>query len=353
MAQLPTDPAVYGDASRPVRFDPWHVLKEVHWADDKPPPINPDGGICLHEFGAFYLFANTRLVIDTAKTPVADSAQGIYSIWFRQIAKNPGIPEIAYNELFGRMELMHAESADLTGLFGGWLGGSDFFGAATGPLNLTVVDGDGILATEMRTDFLTTEIDQDDGKWHHIFCSWESPDSMVCFIDGVERSGPAFPGNGSTILYGLGVSAFDGLQSGDPGNAATIRKTFIPRGSPEVAILGTDWLNGTSGMFAELYFAPGQFSADVTKFRTADGKPADLGADGSIPTGIKPLVYGCANTLVYLRGRHLRIPPVMTQLGSIDAARTTITITGYGDVIFFDGHYPPPLDPWFPDPPPS
>jgi hypothetical protein len=50
------------------------------------------------------------------------------------------------------------------------------------------------------------------------------------------------------------------------------------------------------GDLAELYFAPGQYidlsvEANRRKFRSAIGKPADLGSDGSTPTGTAPLIF--------------------------------------------------------------
>ena len=52
------------------------------------------------------------------------------------------------------------------------------------------------------------------------------------------------------------------------------------------------------GALAEFYFAPNQFldfsvEANRRKFITAEGTPANLGADGSLPTGTAPLIY-CA-----------------------------------------------------------
>jgi hypothetical protein len=50
------------------------------------------------------------------------------------------------------------------------------------------------------------------------------------------------------------------------------------------------------GGMAELFFAPGQFldfsvQSNRRKFRSSGGKPISLGADGSTPTGTKPLIY--------------------------------------------------------------
>lgn len=55
---------------------------------------------------------------------------------------------------------------------------------------------------------------------------------------------------------------------------------------------GTKW----DGYLAELYWYPGQYLdlsvlANRRKFITANGKPANLGVDGSTPLGSAPLVY--------------------------------------------------------------
>jgi len=52
----------------------------------------------------------------------------------------------------------------------------------------------------------------------------------------------------------------------------------------------------SNGAISEFYFAPNQYldlsvEANRRKFITADGKPADLGADGSTPTGTAPAIY--------------------------------------------------------------
>lgn len=53
------------------------------------------------------------------------------------------------------------------------------------------------------------------------------------------------------------------------------------------------WLNGC---LSEVYIAQGQYidlssSGNRLKFRSAGGLPVDLGATGSVPTGVAPLVY--------------------------------------------------------------
>ena len=50
------------------------------------------------------------------------------------------------------------------------------------------------------------------------------------------------------------------------------------------------------GGLAEYYYAPGQYinfniESNRRKFINADGTPVDLGADGSTPTGSRPMMY--------------------------------------------------------------
>lgn len=71
-----------------------------------------------------------------------------------------------------------------------------------------------------------------------------------------------------------------------------------------VDFTATDWRIGAnfadilrySGCLSEVWFGPGQaldlsIEANRRKFIDADGKPVDLGADGSTPTGTAPLIY--------------------------------------------------------------
>lgn len=91
-------------------------------------------------------------------------------------------------------------------------------------------------------------------------------------------------------------------------------------------------VGGTSkldGCLAEFYFAPGQFldfsnSANRAKF-ISGGKPVDLGADGSTPTGTAPIVYqrmadGAAATTF---ATNLGSGGNFTITGSLDVASTS------------------------------
>lgn len=113
------------------------------------------------------------------------------------------------------------------------------------------------------------------GGWYHILQSWQGTGS--------------FPGNFHSYIND--VSNADETSGVEPGSGIDYS-------------LYTHWYLGADrdgaanfvGGIAELYFAPNQFldfsnSSNRRKFITSGGKPVDLGADGSLPTGTKPLVY--------------------------------------------------------------
>lgn len=95
----------------------------------------------------------------------------------------------------------------------------------------------------------------------------------------------------------------------------------------------SNWAVGarTSGSFlfdgcmAEVYFAPGQFldfsvTANRRKFITV-GKPADLGSDGSTPTGIAPILY--LNNVAQTFGVNKGTGGDFTVTGTLTPANTT------------------------------
>lgn len=118
----------------------------------------------------------------------------------------------------------------------------------------------------------------DDGTtWHHIVYAADTNFSA---------------GNKIVKIIADGVDVTSNIADGD----AAFDIGFNPT-TPEWTIGATvagaaKW----NGCLAEVYIAPGQFldltsSANVQKFRSSGGKPVNLGADGSTPTGTAPLGY--------------------------------------------------------------
>lgn len=109
--------------------------------------------------------------------------------------------------------------------------------------------------------------------WHHILIAWDvSAAYFKVFKDGVDVTG-ASTINNRNLKWGSVTEWIIGEYIPSDGNGSKI----------------------DAGL-AEFYFAPGQFlditvSANLRKFRTSDGKPANLGSTGSSPTGSVPLIY--------------------------------------------------------------
>lgn len=105
--------------------------------------------------------------------------------------------------------------------------------------------------------------------WHHIAVSWDlaTPGSGQVYLDGVsDISSTTYTDD--TIDYA----------------AATVSR---------IGALGTDASGKFNGAMAEFWFDDTRvdFSTELTKFRSAAGKPVDLGADGSTPTGSSPVIF--------------------------------------------------------------
>lgn len=118
------------------------------------------------------------------------------------------------------------------------------------------------------------------GAWHHVLAS-------VDIGDGIRQV--AYDG---TLIssWDTDTAATGSFKWGSVGSVAshywTVGGTKFSFGE----------LGKMDGAMAEFYFAPGQSldlseATNIEKFRTSDGKPVDLGADGSIPTGTTPLIY--------------------------------------------------------------
>lgn len=110
------------------------------------------------------------------------------------------------------------------------------------------------------------------GTWVHVLSSWDAAAS-------------------ARHLYINGTSDKGGIDTGSNNNAG-----YSSFDDSVVGAFATDGTAKWDGGMAELYFAPGQYldlsvQANREKFRNSSGKPVDLGATGSNPTGTSPALY--------------------------------------------------------------
>ena len=127
------------------------------------------------------------------------------------------------------------------------------------------------VATSNRVFLVSSAVAVEAGGWKHYLASWDVA-------------------TGASHLY---VDDVSDLASETNINDALNYTT--DEASIGATTIGTNKLDG---VLSELYFAPGQYldfsvEANRRKFITAEGTPANLGADGSLPTGTAPLIY-CA-----------------------------------------------------------
>lgn len=107
-----------------------------------------------------------------------------------------------------------------------------------------------------------------DGQWHHLLASWDLADvaRRHLYIDGVDVTQPVIFTNDD-----------------------------INWSQPQMSVGLNNGIGGDGGLLAELWldnsYLDLSIQANREKFRTAAGKPAVLGLDGSTPTGQVPLVY--------------------------------------------------------------
>lgn len=119
------------------------------------------------------------------------------------------------------------------------------------------------------------------GEWHHGICSWDlATGTSIMYVDDVEEAAPS-----------------------------TVVDDTIDYTKDRAAIASIDGIPFFDGEMSELYFTTEfidiSVEANRRKFITSDGKPADLGADGSTPTGNQPIVYISGDASVWNDGTNL------------------------------------------------
>ena len=138
-------------------------------------------------------------------------------------------------------------------------------------IDLTNDAGDMAVRLDSTADVLA-------GAWHHIAASWtlnatSASRVMHLYVDGVDVK---------SVVANSGSSALSVGYVNDTNSWVVAAQT-----SPFSAKY--------AGCVAEFLFTPSYLNlsvgANLEKLRTAAGKPADLGADGSAVTGAQPLIY--------------------------------------------------------------
>lgn len=184
-------------------------------------------------------------------TGQADSRKGVLSAW------------ILVDTTASLQDLLSCVKADSTIV----LEFSAMRSAGTGP---RIFMGDSI-GTILQMD---STISLSAGTWYHLLASWDvSISASHLYINDVDRKNVTAGPNNRDVPMGTTQEWSVGAYSPFDGNGLKV-----------------------NGGIAELYFAPGQYldfstESNRRKFITSTGKPTNLGATGSTPTGSVPLIY--------------------------------------------------------------
>jgi hypothetical protein len=231
------------------------------------------------------------LTIASDFTGLADSKLGLLSYWVKRAATGQDYSDLlntysgavaGFNPPYFEIFLDGTPSGSGEHRFGIWAQTS--FGPDVSPI------------------YMYSNTQYNDTNWHHVLMSWDTADAAKCFVyvDGVSDKGSSpdwFGVTNNTIDYTNGAWTF--------GRADADRTSYQ-----------------FAGCVAEFYFAPGQWLdlsvlANREKFRSAGGKPVDLGATGSTPTGTAPKVY-----------LHLNDAEAASGWATNDSGNGNFTITG-------------------------
>lgn len=193
-------------------------------------------------YSAVFDGANDYLSKAEAITGLTDTKVGLISFWIKETTA------------FDSHIIMGATSGFLT-----------LKRAATSYPDILAYDGG---STE-RLHLTSTAQVYNDGNWHHVLISWDlaQADKSWIYVDGADATTRTTHSDGALNLdvadWGIGAAA-----DGSSKTAATLCEFYFTNEYLDISVQG-----------------------NREKFRTSGGKPANLGANGSTPTGTQPLVY--------------------------------------------------------------
>lgn len=182
----------------------------------------------------------------SAFTGVSDGTDGTLSLWFR----------------------MNAGDGVLQAFFTMWNSSNSavFLLQRTSGNTVTILARDSALATKFTKTSTATYTSG--ATWHHVIASWNATTARF-YIDGADV-GSITRTSGNIFLSAPKIYIGAQLNSGTPGNRL-------------------------DGDMAEVFFDDVYYdlsaASDLEKFRTGAGKPANLGGDGSSPSGSPPILY--------------------------------------------------------------
>lgn len=249
--------------------------------------------------------ANDYLAKSTKLTGAADASTGILSFWIRFDSGDTAASPYVFNIKDA------TDSATVLTVY-----------MNAGKVAFSIRNNGATIIVTFNTSALVNGAANTGGsaKWFHILSSWDMNYSA---------------GNKLKNLYVNDVSDLKDVV--DSGAAFSVPySTVAAHYSVGAATAGGNKFNGS---ISELYFAPGQYldfsvESNRRKFIDADGLPVSLGADGSTPTGVAPIVYLKGDYTAF--GVNSGTGGDFTLTGALQEASTT-PATASVEAVKFDG----------------
>ena len=143
------------------------------------------------------------------------------------------------------------------------------------------------------------------GVWHHVLCSWNiangNTDNRMYVNDSSANVG-VNNGVDGTIDYDTANGTGDWAIGAGVDNTGTLFQKLNGE-------IGPVWFNDTWIDF--------NVEANRRKFINADGTPADMGSDGSTPTGSQPKIFMNGNATYWNAGTNGGTGGAFTMTGSV------------------------------------
>lgn len=187
--------------------------------------------------------SNDYLSLGSEPTGLSDTAIGLLSFWLKGAALASGQSYL---------------------LYGGSIRFRAMFLSANDDLNIICSSTSGSLNLSMQSSIAVL-----DGSWHHIIAAWDTATAgnNKVYVDGVDRTSLSSRAS-SNIDYTFGSFQCGADSSGNNKLNADVSDVWFAH---------NQWLDLTS-------------STNREKF-AKNGRPVNLGSDGSKPTGTAPIIY--------------------------------------------------------------
>jgi hypothetical protein len=140
--------------------------------------------------------------------------------------------------------------------------------------NTVAIDIDRNDGASTRVRMSTVQTFHANSPWHHFLMWWDLPTMKHCYVDGLPNLATQVWTDHPAIDYTgqyWTIASSSGAGSSPSLNADLAEHMWFPNQCPDHSLISVEDF--------------------VAKFRTAEGRPADVGNNGELVTGIPPILY--------------------------------------------------------------